>query len=237
MPPSTEEWSKRNQQALQGLLNINQFLPVTGDIQSGLLAAQDVRDKNYGSAALNALGVLPFLPALGGVLKNPSMQKAAKEYFGTTYYPSETGYIMDDLSRLDLSGRHQASGYKQIAERNIPLPGQSDYLKLQRSIDHRELGNLVPHGDNWERLSKFMDETGAVRYDSNYGVSLVNKNKPNDAQIQKIVDDFRKSKTPLLIDIDRMSDGGNLASKEFVNPSFDEVKKWIDTNYKKLKNK
>ena len=64
MPPSTEEWSKRNRQALQGLLNINQFLPVTGDIQSGLLAAQDVRDKNYGSAALNALGVLPFIPGL-----------------------------------------------------------------------------------------------------------------------------------------------------------------------------
>lgn len=71
-PPSTEEWSKRNQQALQGLLNINQFLPVTGDIQSGLLAAKDVRNQNYGSAALNALGILPFLPSLAGTIGGKS---------------------------------------------------------------------------------------------------------------------------------------------------------------------
>lgn len=66
----SKEWSKRNLSAFEGLLNVNQFLPVTGDIQSGIMAAQDVKKGNYGSAALNSLGLLPFIPAMGGVLKD-----------------------------------------------------------------------------------------------------------------------------------------------------------------------
>lgn len=76
-PPSAEDWSKRNAQALQGLLGINQFLPVTGDIQSGILAANDLQNKQYGSAALNAVGLLPFIPALGGIIKGASVKPIA----------------------------------------------------------------------------------------------------------------------------------------------------------------
>jgi hypothetical protein len=43
---------------------INSFMPVTGDIQSGLLAANDVKQGDYKSAALNAVGLLPFLPSM-----------------------------------------------------------------------------------------------------------------------------------------------------------------------------
>lgn len=60
------DWSKRNAQGLQGILDINSFIPVTGDVQSGILAAQDVKKGNYGSAALNAVGLLPFVPSLAG---------------------------------------------------------------------------------------------------------------------------------------------------------------------------
>lgn len=55
--------------ALDALLGINQFVPVTGDIQSGILAVQDVKKGDYGSAALNAVGLLPWIPAMGGVIK------------------------------------------------------------------------------------------------------------------------------------------------------------------------
>jgi hypothetical protein len=41
-----------------------------GDVASGLLAAQDVSKGNYGTAALNALGLLPFIPSMGGIIKN-----------------------------------------------------------------------------------------------------------------------------------------------------------------------
>lgn len=226
------DWSARNQEAFGGMMNINQFLPITGDIQSGVQAAQDVKNKKYASALMNGIGLLPFVPAMGGVLKNPALQEAAKAHFGTTFFPAETGYIMDDLSRLDLTGRHQASGYRNVAGRYIPEAGKPDYLKMERSVDHREVAPLLPEtSGGWESLSKFLDDTGAIRYDSDYGISLVNTNKPNSKQIEKVVNDFRKSKTPLLIDVDKYNNGGNLASKEFENPTVEEVQKWIDSQY------
>ncbi len=60
------DWSNRNAQGFQGILDVNSFIPVTGDVQSGILAAQDVKKGNYGSAALNAVGLLPFVPSLAG---------------------------------------------------------------------------------------------------------------------------------------------------------------------------
>lgn len=44
---------------------ISDFAPLVGDIKSGGLAIDDFINGDYGSAALNALGVLPFLPGLG----------------------------------------------------------------------------------------------------------------------------------------------------------------------------
>jgi hypothetical protein len=208
-----------------------------GDIASGLLAVQDVSKGNYGSAALNSLGLLPFVPSMAGVVKNADLDKLAKQHFGTTFYPQETGYIMDDLSRLDLTGRHNASGYRNVAGRYIPEAGQPDYLKMERGVDHREVAPLLPDAETrgqWGNLSKFMDETGAIRYDSNTGISLVNTNKPNPQQIEKVVNDFKRSKTPLIIDVDRANDGQNLASKEFENPTVEQVKRWINKQYKGL---
>lgn len=49
-------------------MEMNSFMPVTGDIQSGVMAANDLKNKNYGSAALNGLGLLPFVPSLAGTL-------------------------------------------------------------------------------------------------------------------------------------------------------------------------
>lgn len=53
---------------LDAVEGINNFMPITGDIQAGVYAADDVKKGNYGSAALNSLGLLPFVPALGGVV-------------------------------------------------------------------------------------------------------------------------------------------------------------------------
>lgn len=209
----------KNRDALAALLR--------GDTAPIMSKLNEKTEANPMEAVNFGLGIAPL-----GILKAPELQAAAKEHFGVTSFPAETGYLMDDLSRLDFTGRHHAGGYQRVADRNIPLPGQPDYLKLQRSVDHRELNDLVGHGDNWQRMSDFMDKTGGVRYDINYGVSLVNKNKPNDAQINQIVRDFKSRGTPLLIDIDRMSDGGNLASKEFTDPTFGEVKSWLDRQYK-----
>lgn len=51
------------------LLDVVSAVPTpVGDVASGLLAAQDVSKGNYGMAALNSLGLLPFIPAMGGIV-------------------------------------------------------------------------------------------------------------------------------------------------------------------------
>lgn len=42
-----------------------------GSAASVGLAADDLRQGNYGDAALNSLGLLPFVPAMGGMIKTP----------------------------------------------------------------------------------------------------------------------------------------------------------------------
>lgn len=51
------------------LLNVVSAVPTpVGDVASGLLAAQDFSKGNYGSAALNSLGLLPFVPSMAGIV-------------------------------------------------------------------------------------------------------------------------------------------------------------------------
>jgi hypothetical protein len=165
-----------------------------------------------------------------GVVKNPATQSSAKSIFGTTLNPKETGYILDDGTRLDFSGRHYAGGYEKQGDRFVPT--KDDYLANQRSVDHREVGSELPGYDyGWEGLSKFIDETGAVRYDPVGGISLMDTNKPSKKQIEVIVNDYKRSGNPLYIDIDNKS-GANIASKEFNNPTINEVFDWINSQYK-----
>ena len=53
------------------LLDVVSTVPnPVGDVASGLLAAQDVSKGNYGTAALNSLGLLPFVPSMGAVIQD-----------------------------------------------------------------------------------------------------------------------------------------------------------------------
>jgi hypothetical protein len=53
----------------EAAMGINNFMPITGDIQSGIQAVQDFKKGDYLSGGLNAVGLLPFMPALGGIIK------------------------------------------------------------------------------------------------------------------------------------------------------------------------
>lgn len=67
------------------LLNVVSAVPTpVGDVASGLLAAQDVSKGNYGTAALNSLGLLPFIPSMGAVVK--SAGKEAKPLSEKEFY-------------------------------------------------------------------------------------------------------------------------------------------------------
>ena len=171
-------------------------------------------------------------PMMAGTLKNIALNDLAKSHFGTTFRPQETGFILDDGTRLDLSGRHEASGYIKQGDRFIPEAGQTDYLKNERSSDHRSVNQVMPNSQyGWDALAQFIDQTGAVRYMPDSGVSMVHTNKPSQAQISKIVNDYNISGDPLYIDIDHMRNGENLASGEFNKPNLKNVNDWINQQY------
>lgn len=94
-----------------------------------------------------------------------TIQKNAKKLYGTTNDPREAGYILNDGSMLDFSGRHYAAGYKN----KKPLPGQPDYLKGERNVDHREIPakeifetTITMSGT--EAMIKFETEGNAIRF-------------------------------------------------------------------------
>lgn len=63
--------------------NAGSVLPGIGDAISAYDTYKSLREGNYGEAGLNALGILPFVPALGGMVKSNvldiSKQLAEKE--------------------------------------------------------------------------------------------------------------------------------------------------------------
>lgn len=59
-----------NQKTVDAMKGMFGLLPGgPGDVASGLLAADDVRRGDFLSAGLNGVGVLPYVPALGGILR------------------------------------------------------------------------------------------------------------------------------------------------------------------------
>jgi hypothetical protein len=132
---------------------------------------------------------------------------------------------MDDGYRLDLSGRHYATGYQQTPTGYRPKPGQPDYLAGSRNVDHRELGELVEEGGT-EGMLKFMDEAGAVRYMNDQGITVLNNNMPSQKQIETIVKDFRKRQLPLMVDITKPN-GYSAATHEFERPTVEAVLDFI----------
>jgi hypothetical protein len=67
-----------------------------GDIASGGLALRDLLNGNYGSAALNGVGLFPFVPAMGGVI-NP-VRKQAREAYKANKEIFDNAHKADNLS-------------------------------------------------------------------------------------------------------------------------------------------
>jgi tetrahydromethanopterin S-methyltransferase subunit F len=204
-----------------------------GNVQSFLNSIPDPSKMTLEEQLAMGLNANPIMGLLGTV-RDPRLAQAATSHFGITNNPRETGYILDDGTRLDLSGRHYASGYMKQGNKYVPESGQPDYLRNDRAVDHRELGDLVPTGGTWSGLSNFMDQSGAVRYSPETGISLLNTNKPSQKQIETVVEDFRAKKIPLIVDIDNSKEGYNMLSKEFEKPNTSDVMDWINKTYKGL---
>ena len=89
-------------------------LPYIGSIASAGLAARDLNEGHYVDAGLNALGILPFVPALAGIIK-----KAPADIFAQAHAIKNEG-IRDGMTEADAI-RHafHKTGVDLTADRNF----------------------------------------------------------------------------------------------------------------------
>lgn len=107
------------------LQSISNFPVVAGDIASGLLAAQDLSKGNYGSAALNSLGLLPFIPSMGGVIKNISKTP------------------LTEFEKAHLTAQRNAT--LPISEGGLGLPATNTAMERAAALGF-DINNPVYHG-------------------------------------------------------------------------------------------
>ena len=97
-----QEWTPDN---VRTAAEVGSMEPgVVGSALSAGLAVDDVRKGNYGDAALNAVGVLPFVPALGGTVKS------------ITKPLSESQFYRQYAQHIDIRGKHSGNA-KETAEK------------------------------------------------------------------------------------------------------------------------
>lgn len=144
------------------LLDVVSTVPnPVGDVASGLLAAQDLSKGNYGTAALNSLGLLPFIPSMGAVVKNVGKEVNAyplapagtryEEYSGNLTYMTPDEYLRNVRPlTLDESSLDNIADLKRHVESGGKLDPLAIYPSGKEDGRHRaylakELGiNQVP---------------------------------------------------------------------------------------------
>jgi GNAT superfamily N-acetyltransferase len=139
---------------------INSFMPISGDIQSGMQAIDDVKNKKYASALLNSVGLLPFVPSLGGTIKNitePYIKSGLK--FDVSEYPNKNELY---LSRIEVPKEQRGQGigtqamqdlisYANENQKRITLTPSTDFgaTSINRLKDfYKNLGFVENKGSN-----------------------------------------------------------------------------------------
>lgn len=168
------------------------------------------------SAGAMLLGVGP-----GGAVVNTNqkMVDTAKKHFGKTYSPSEAGYMTPAGEMLDMSGRHYGPKVK---------PGERDWYRGQRQVDHRELGDAVEAllpGDRGpggtEAMRAFMNEANMVRMQPNVGFETTFV--PTKNQLAALERVWGYAKDPLMVDVAHPKTGNTIGSFEMANPTAKQI--------------
>lgn len=181
-------------------MNVNSLLPVSGDIQSGFQAAQDVKSGNYGSAALNAAGLLPFIPSLGGVIKNTKIGDIG---FDPRYDPRKLE--QDRLNRLTTK-----VDIPEIQVPKVSLVDYEGYPFITSMSDRTNVGKLQAIND----VPVNVDLQGGQNYMfNNAGQVWASAKNPSQAIIKnaKILKDIT-GKDPLYMAWRMAPTGGDFAN-------------------------
>ena len=146
--------------------------------------------------------------------------KAVLDHFGRTYKWAETGYLLLDGTKLDLSGKHEGA------------PGG------YRTVDHRDitaaLGDDYGGGDYSGSLIQFMSEGNIRISPESNGINL--SVKPTKAQEQALSDFISKNRGEVMLDIDDM-DGYTVVSVEYPRGTYytkvlNDIREWFDNGKK-----
>ena len=142
------------------LLDVVSTVPnPVGDVASGLLAAQDVSKGNYGTAALNALGLLPFVPSMGAMLKD--VGKSAKTEFE----------LAQDLA--------QQRAALPMSEGGLGLPATNTAMDRAKAMGF-DINNPVYHGTLGD-IKAFDRKKIKERFPQSFGIHTTSS--PNEASI------------------------------------------------------
>ena len=142
------------------------------------------------------------------------------EHFGKTYKWAETGYLLLDGTRLDLSGKHDGA------------PGG------YRTVDHRDITEALGYdyggGDYSGSLIQFMSEGNIRIIPELNGINL--SVKPTKAQEQALADFISRYRGEMVLDIDDLN-GNTVVSVEYPKGTYytkilNDIRGWFDNGTK-----
>ena len=124
-------------------------------------------------------------------------EDVAKEYFGKTEKWAETGWLLQDGTQLDFSGRH----WERNPENEIAL-GES-YYSGKRNMEHYEIAEAFPELRDFSRmeyrgehLDRFMNR-GNIRIVGKGTIGL--ETMPTDEQFKKLRSYFRENSNQYIV--------------------------------------
>lgn len=141
---------------------------------------------------------------------------AVLSHFGRTFKWAETGYLLLDGERLDLSGKHDGA------------PGG------YRTVDHRDITDALGYdyggGEYSGSLIQFMSEGNIRIVPEIGGINL--SVKPTKAQEQALSDYISRNRGEVVLDIDDLK-GNTVVSVEYPRGTFykkvlDDIREWFD---------
>lgn len=186
-------------------------------------AAKDELLNNIGWKFGGQFGGEEGLNRFSSYAPSDEAQKAwqiARKFYGTTNDIREAGYVTPGGRMLDLSGRHYATGYEPTKTGYRPKPGEPDYLRGQRNVDHRE----VP--PEFIDMHDFMQKSGAIRID--YASGMISISGPITADQATFLSEWFSHQSGWL-EIDDPKTGRQLASYEFDGYSKSRMRNLLST--------
>lgn len=131
------------------------FLPGISDAAAGVLAVDEARKGNYGAAGLNALGLLPFVPAMGGIfigkgaktwdaVKAAEAQKLLDSGTDPRQVWQQTGTFKGADGALRQEIDDTRAGIRLEGPKFGADPETAPYNKLGETLDHRLAYDAYP---------------------------------------------------------------------------------------------